>query len=287
MRDITIAALDGEPLAATLFEPEGAVRSAVIMSPATGTPRGFYRAFCAHLAENGSAVVTYDYRGTGQAPERLRASKARMRDWGERDFAGIIAWMRARYSDVPLNAVGHSFGGHALLMTPSNVEIARAVTVASQAGYWRLFRGVERYRIFVFVKAIMPVLTKLFGYFPGSRVAFGLDLAPGVLYEWSRWCTSPGYFYDDPSMEKVLSNAATFTAPTRMIGLTDDTWATPRAIDALQVGFTATPVDRVEIDPASEGLDEIGHIGFFRARNAACWRYATDFLALGAEVSLT
>jgi predicted alpha/beta hydrolase len=77
-----------------------------------------------------------------------------------------------------------------------------------------------------------------------------------------------------------LGNAKTFTAPTRMIGLSDDPWATPRAIDALQAGFVATPVDRVEIQPASVGLREIGHMGFFRARNEACWHFVTDFLAM-------
>ena len=283
-RDCTIEALDGEPLPATLYEPEGVARVAMIVSPATGTPRGFYRAFCAHLAQRGAAVVAYDYRGTTQSPGILRRSKARMRDWGERDFPGVIRWMRERYPGVELHAVGHSVGGHVLLMAENNGEIARAVIVASQSGYWRLYRGFERYRVFAFVKAVMPLLTRVLGYFPGRRIAFGLDLAPGVLYEWSRWCTAPGYFFDDASMTS-LGNAKTFTAPTRMIGLRDDPWATPRAIDALQVGFTANPVDRVEIDPRHEGLRDIGHMGFFRAHNAACWRYVTEFLALGGSAA--
>lgn len=280
--DCTIPSLDGQPLDATLFEPEGVARAAVIVSPATGTPRGFYRAFCAYLAERGAVVVTYDYRGTAQPPNVLRRSPARMRDWGERDFPGVIAWMRERYPELELQTVGHSVGGHVLLMAANNAEIARSVTVASQSGYWRLYRGFERYRVFAFVKAIMPLLTRLLGYFPGRRVAFGLDLAPGVLYEWSRWCTSPGYFFDDTTLTS-LSNARTYRAPTRMIGLSDDPWATRRAIDALQVGFVATPVDRVEIVPEREGLREIGHMGFFRARNAAVWRYVTEFLSIGGS----
>jgi predicted alpha/beta hydrolase len=190
MTEMTITATDGEELAATLFEPPGVAKTAVIVSPATATPRGFYRAFCAHLAERGAAVVTYDYRGTAQSPETLRHSAARMRDWGERDFPSVIAWMRDRFPNAELHAVGHSVGGHVLLMAANNAEISRAVTVASQSGYWRLYRGFERYRVFAFVKAIMPILTRVLGYFPGSRVAFGIDLAPGVLYEWSSWCTS-------------------------------------------------------------------------------------------------
>lgn len=284
-RDLRIPALDGEWLDATLYEAEGEPRAAAIVSPATGTPRGFYRAFCEHLSAMGIATVSYDYRGTGRTPDELRASKARMRDWGERDFPGIIEWMASRYPQLDLNAIGHSVGGHVLLLAPNGSRIARAALVATQSGYWRLYRGIERFRVFAFMKAIMPLLTRINGYFPGSRVAFGMDLAPGVLYEWSAWCRAPGYFFDDPTLAS-LANAKHYVAPTRMIGLRDDPWGTPRALDAMQAGFIAAPVERVEIDPAREGLAGIGHIGFFRASNARCWHYVTDALSVGSTIAV-
>jgi predicted alpha/beta hydrolase len=158
----------------------------------------------------------------------------------------------------------------------------------SESGYWRFYRGGEQYRVYAFVKIVMPLLTRIFGYFPGRHVAFGTDLAPHVLYEWSTWCTSPGYFGDDPSMRPVLEHARTLAAPTLMIGLADDPWATPRAIDALQVWYAHAPVTRLEIDPRAEGMPPVGHIDFFRSRNRALWERATGFLGLhareGAEV---
>jgi predicted alpha/beta hydrolase len=274
-----ITARDGRVLPATWWEPP-APRAVTIVSPATGTPRGFYRAFCEYLASCGSAVVTYDYRGTFEPVAELRASSARMRDWGELDFAGAIETARRRFPHLPLYTVGHSVGGHVLLMTDLNREVARGVTVASQSGYWRLYRPPENYRVYAFVKVIMPVLTAMCGYFPGTRVSFGTNLAPGVLYEWSRWCTSPRYFGDDPSMRDVLAHAATLTAPTLMIGLTDDPWATRRAIDALQVFFTHAPVQRLEIDAHAEGLPPVGHIDFFRSRNRMLWERVGAFLDL-------
>jgi predicted alpha/beta hydrolase len=278
--DFVLPARDGYALPATLFEPERP-RAAAIVSSATATPRGFYRAFAEHLAQYGAAVITYDYRGTFEPHAQLRRSAARMRDWGELDFAGAVEWMSARYPDVPLYAIGHSVGGHVLLMTPSAGKIARAVLVASQSGYWRFYRGFESLRVYAFVKAIMPLLTRSFGFFPGRRFVFGTDLAPGVLYEWSRWCTSPGYFFDDPSMASVLRHAATYTAPTLTIGLSDDPWATPRAIEALGPGFTAAPLERIELEPRSLGLGPVGHMGFFRSANgAALWPYAVDALGL-------
>jgi predicted alpha/beta hydrolase len=267
VQELNVAALDGFELPSTLFEPEDVPIAAAIVSPATATPRGYYHSFCRYLAANGIAAITYDYRGTFESPRDLRNSRARMRDWGEQDFPGVVEWMKARYPQLPLYAVGHSVGGHVLLMAPNSSKISRAVTVASQSGFWRLYRGFEKYRVFAFVKAIMPALTRLFGFFPGKRVVFGANLAPGVLYEWSRWCTSPHYFFDDSSMHS-LENARGFTAPTLMIGLADDPWATPRAIDAIVPGFTSAKISRREIDPSEAGARTIGHMGFFRKEHA-------------------
>ena len=40
--------------------------------------------------------------------------KATMSDWAALDAAAAVAWMRERYKTLPLNYVGHSFGGQAL-----------------------------------------------------------------------------------------------------------------------------------------------------------------------------
>lgn len=282
--ELEIGASDGYGLPATLWEP-AKPRSVVIVSPATATPRGFYRAFCEYLASLGAAVVCYDYRGTFEAPALLRASQARMRDWGERDFAGVAAWAAARYPLLPIDAVGHSVGGHVLLMTPEAARIRSAVCVASQSGYWRLYRGVERYRVFAFVTTIMPLLTRLYGYFPGERTIFGTNLAPGVLYEWRRWCRSPRYFFADRTMERVLANGERLRGDVVMLGMTDDPWATPRAIGALVPGFPNARVARLEIDPSHYGLEAVGHMGFFRSKHAALWPIAARALQLASTPS--
>ncbi|HEY5340104.1 MAG TPA: alpha/beta fold hydrolase [Candidatus Aquilonibacter sp.] len=279
-RAIAIPARDGLPLPATLVESEFPSGAVVIVSPATATPRGFYHAFCRYLAQLGATAITYDYRGTFEEPRELGRSTARMRDWGELDFAGVVDWASKRYPGAPLHTVGHSVGGHVLLMAPNADRVTRAVNVASQSGYWRLYRGVERYRVYAFVKAIMPAITRTYGYFPGARLVFGTNLAPGVLYQWSRWCVCPNYFFDDPCMADLLGNAARFTAPTLMIGLADDPWATPQAIDAMEHWFSGAHVTRREIDPRVLGVAPIGHMGFFRSANASLWPAVTDALEL-------
>jgi len=68
--DITVPAMDGYPLAATLFLPRGAKRQAVLINSATAVPRKLYRGFAGYLAGRGCAVLTYDYRGIGGSRQK-------------------------------------------------------------------------------------------------------------------------------------------------------------------------------------------------------------------------
>ncbi len=136
--DITFPAADGYLLGATLFLPRGAKRHAVLINSATAVPRKIYRGFAGYLARRGCAVLTYDYRGTGDSrqkalvgynqPKSLVGFKASMSDWAALDVTAAVAWMRERYHSLPLNYVGHSFGGQALgLLRQQHRGLARAV----------------------------------------------------------------------------------------------------------------------------------------------------------------
>lgn len=65
----------------------------------------------------------------------------------------------------------------------------------------------------------------------------------------------------------------------RAIGLSDDTWATPAAIDLLMTGFTGTQPERKQVDPRDVGAARIGHFGFFRPEHRdTLWRDAAEWL---------
>ena len=276
--DLTIPALDGRPLQATLFAPE-APRQIVIVGSATAVPRGFYRAIATYLAQRGAAVLTYDYRGSGEPPEVLKTSDARMRDWGQLDFPGAIAWAKNQYPALPLHVLGHSHGGHALLLAHNNDLIDRAVTVATQLGYWRLCAPGERYRVWLLLNVFAPAVMALSGYVPGSRLGLGEDLAKGVMREWRQWCNSPNYFFDDPTMAPALECARTLRAPTLVTGVADDLWGTVGAVDAY--ASHVPNVQRLTIEPGAYGLGNVGHFGFFRAANgSALWPLVTQYFGL-------
>jgi predicted alpha/beta hydrolase len=279
-----IMARDGFRLAATLFLPSGPPRRAVMVSSATAVPRRIYRSFAAYLAQNGFLALTYDYRGIGESrPRSLRGFHARMRDWATLDVAGIVDHVRRQWPHLSLCSVGHSFGGQAIGLIPNNQEIDRALLVASQSGYWRFYKSrLEQLRVWTMFRIVVPPVAHTIGYVPGSKLGVGEDLPNGVFFEWSRWCMQPDFFFDDPTLEET-ANFSRFKGPLRAIGIDDDPWATPCAIDALTTHFTGTAPERQQIAPKSVGVDRIGHFGYFRPQHretlwpaAAHWLGAND-----------
>ncbi len=203
--DITLPATDGYPLSATLFLPRGAKRHAVLINSATAVHRKLYRGFAGYLARRGCAVLTYDYRGTGDSrqqaltgynqPKSLVGFKASMSDWAAQDVTAAVSWMRERYHDMPFAYIGHSFGGQALGLLSNNTEISRALLIAAQAGYWKLMTSPERYRVYAMLNFIGLPLTRALGYMPG-KAGLGMDLPKEAFLQWVGWVMSPRYLFE-------------------------------------------------------------------------------------------
>ncbi len=285
--DITFPAIDGYSLGASLYLPRGAKRNAVLINSATAVPRKIYKGFARYLASRGCAVLTYDYRGTGGSrqkslvgydqPRSLVGFKVSMSEWAARDVTAAVAWMRERYGNLPLNYVGHSFGGQALGLLPNNTEVSRALLIAAQAGYWKLMTSPERYRVYVMLNFVGTPLTRLIGYAPGWS-GIGEDLPKGVFLQWVRWVMSKRYMFDDPELP-ALANFANYRGALRALRISDDPWATQPAVKLLCSGFTSAKPDIATITPADAGVASIGHFGFFRPEHRdTLWRGAAEWL---------
>jgi predicted alpha/beta hydrolase len=277
---VFITTADGGTIAALLY-PAEAPRATVLLHPATAVTQGYYEQFARWLAGLGLNVLTYDYRGTGasRAPGGLRACRVTMSGWMIDDVGAVTRWAARRFAGLPLLAVGHSVGGHAIALSDETTCLRAAVLVASHAGTSRLIRGArERLRVRFVMRMLAPLLCALFGYMPGRRIGLGEDLPASVMRQWSRWTALPRYFFDDPWME-AEARMARQRLPLLVLGFDDDPWANPDAIGMLVAPLANAPVERRQIAARDAGVPAIGHMGFFRKRCAAVlWPQVGDWL---------
>jgi predicted alpha/beta hydrolase len=256
-RHLRIPALDGFPLAATVFESAAPAPRAVLIVPATGVVRRIYADYARHLAESGLIAVTWDWRGTGESrPASLRGFDATMSMWGHDDLGGVIRWANANLS-ANVSAVAHSFGGQALGLAPNSRELQRIVTVGCQIGYWRLWPAPLRYKYALLWYLVMPVVVRLAGRFPSRFFGLGEDLPKGVALEWASWCRSPEYL-------GAWQGHRAMDAPLLAVCFSDDIYAPRPAFEALHARY-GSPVKVLRwISPVEVGRDYVGHFGFFR-----------------------
>jgi len=201
-----------------------------------------------------------------------------MRDWAALDLVAAVDFA-VREAGGPLLYVGHSFGGQALGLLPNNQKVARALFIAAQVGYWRLFPPPENWRVWFMLNVAGPLVAQLFGYVPG-RIGIGEDLPKGVFLEWASWCMKPNYLFDDETLDarKYFSN---YRGALCGIGMADDSWAPPVAIEKLLAGYTGTQPEHVTIVPADIGETKIGHFGYFRQQaGEKLWPAAADWLSV-------
>lgn len=270
----TIVAADGYKLAASFFDA-GNTDTVVLINSATAVPRRFYQRFATFIQRHGWHAVTYDYRGIGESrPNSLRGFDASMRDWAFLDMAAAVSWIMQDLAPARLFTVGHSVGGQMLGMIDNAHCIDAMVGISAQSGYWAVQGGREPVKVRVIVTVLIPLLARLFGYFPWSLVARGEDLPKGVALEWARWCRNPNYLLDDKSLP--LERYESFDAPVLAYSIDDDDWGTRRAVDDMMRAYIN--VTRRHIGPTEYGLDRLQHMGFFRDGAQPIWREAIEWL---------
>ena len=266
--EITLTAADGYSIGAVTF---GTAGKPVLIMPATGVPQSYYARFAAYLAERGFSVLTFDYRGIGRSRNGdLRKMAARMRDWALLDAAAAL-----RHLASEVLVVGHSFGGQALGLLEAG-RIRGALLVGSQSGYWGNWPPLGRLWMWPTTHLALDGATRLFGYFPGSRLGFGEDLPPGVATEWAAWCRHPTYLVGALGAEDAYARVH---APLRAYAMTDDAFAPLPAVEALGRLYPNSRWETRRVAPRELGVDSIGHFGFFRDRfRDSLWRESADWL---------
>ena len=254
----------GTHIAVRCYEPSGAPRASIVIGGAMGVRQSFYEPFAHWLAQQGLAVWTFDYRGSGDslngAP--LRSVKADLFDWA-RDYEAVIDAAKAALPAQPLYLLGHSLGAQlpGFLKKPEQVD--GLVSIAAGSGYWRENAPKLRRSILYFWFVLVPLATRIWGYFPGRKLRKVGDLPRGVILQWRKWCLNPRYSVGAEG-EAAAQSYARVRFPVLALSMTDDELMTLAGTRSLVSFYKAAPTAVERIAPADVHARRIGHFGFFR-----------------------
>lgn len=260
-------------------------RNVVIIAPATSVKAEYYHRFAGFLFENGSDVVTFDYRGIGASrPPDMRAVEASYVDWGRRDLEAVLRYVAEHYPGQPIDVVAHSIGGFAVGLAPSSHLVRRVLTVGAQFAYWKDYAPHKRLQMVLRWHLFMPIVARLVGYFPGRRLGWIEDTPLGIVRQWSTfhrnfekkpWKSRPS----DPSIPKLFE---LFRGDTLAISIADDEWGTRPAILRLLTMYKSARKYHLHLDPADIGESEIGHFAYFNRKFAdSLWPLAQQWINTG------
>jgi predicted alpha/beta hydrolase len=270
----TAAAGDGHPLAITRFTPAGEAWGTVLIAGAMGVRQDFYAPLASWLASQGLHALTFDYRGMGWSRSGgLRGFQTDISKWIEQDADAMLREAAGVARGKPLFLLGHSLGGQIFAVLPGAERVAACVTVTAGSGYYRFNdRMPAQVRFFWF--GAVPILTALFGYFPGKPLKMVGDLPGGVARQWRRWCVHPEYLLaEGPSWREAFQRVR---APILAWSFEDDAIVTRKAIDSLHGFYRDAPVERRHVVPVGKRM---GHFGFFAPSSLeGAWRETLAWL---------
>ncbi len=283
MRAEVIQASDGARLMARIYEPDSPSQGSVVIGGAMGVRQDYYAAFAQWLAGQGWRVTTFDYRGSGDSvPDtphgRLRGFKADLHDW-TRDYETVIDHAHAAQPDQPLYLLGHSLGAQLPGLIGNQHKVSGLLSVAAGSGYWRENAPQLKRIVPCFWFFIVPLATRLCGYFPGRRLKMVGDLPAGVMLQWRKWCLNPRYSVGAEG-EAARQRYANATFPVLALSITDDELMTLRGTHSLINLYENAPREVQCVAPNDLSVRRIGHFGPFRREHEALlWPRMGQWLA--------
>lgn len=260
---VQIAATDGYPLSAALFEPDLPNGKTIVIASAMGVLQQYYYSIGEYLRQQGFRFITFDYRGIGlSAPQTLKGFDATLHHWGDSDLEGVLQYVKHQHPTNELQFMSHSVGGQIFGLAPSSTDVKRVAMVASQSGYWNLWPASGKLGMWAVSHLFIPTATQLAGYLPTKKLDLFENVPKGVANQWARWIRNPDYMFVDEHYN--LGGYTKVNAPMRLISFSDDSYAPPATVDWLASRYTGAPIERIDYHPSDFGLKEIGHFAYFK-----------------------
>lgn len=279
---IEVMTTDGMRLSAHLYGISG---EPILLAGGLGIPQKYYSRFSTWLSQKGYLVMTFDLRGmhesrTTSGPQSIRHVQTDFLMWARLDFRACVEWLAKHTDQEQVTLIGHSLGMQHLLWSDEKTQtsVKRCIAVTSGTGFWKDWAPTSRRMAPLLFNLLIPVLTRLFGYFPGARLGMVGDLPKGVALQWVKWCCNPQFAIGAEGHE-LLNHCLTVRCPIDAYAFIDDKAISEKCV---RQQLELTPKSRTQLrvlNPMVFGMNSIGHVGAFgKQATEALWHEITQSL---------
>ncbi len=284
-KEISFIAEDGFKLNGAVFSAIGSSDNSnrvLIIGSAFGVPYQYYKHIAGFLAEQGMAVLVFDYRGISHSKHgNMATNRILMQHWGQLDLEAAIQFVQSEYQPKNISYLGHSAGGQIIGLAPSSHAFDKIIIAASGVGAWRLWPGVQKYALAAIWYLVFPVVMAFqFGDFFKSRFLGPIPVPKTAVKQWLTWARSREYLFS-PEHGLELSGYKRIDADILGITISDDWYAPKEARDGLLKHYPNANKEVLNISPKSLERKSIGHFGLFKKKQEikdGIWQPIVNFL---------
>lgn len=246
-----------------VYEPEGPAKALFLYLPALGVRARFYRRLAEGLAAEGIAVALMEQRGHGDSPYRPnRETDFGYRDYLEEDIPTVRTYLAGRFPDLQLYMGGHSLGCHMSNITAALYPegLRGLIHMACVFPHVGLYSGWAAFRLRILLGIMIPV-SRVLGYYPGSKLGFGATEFIQGMRDWKEWAAKGTYdFGAYVGLEDKMKN---FKGPFLSIEVEDDSFASPAATAKPRDVMAGATLTTKYITSKEQG-SHIGHFDWAR-----------------------
>ena len=276
--NLTITCADSYSLTARFYPAKQSTdRLPILVCPATGITQSFYHHFIEWLAQQGSDVLVFDFRGIGDSLHGpIRQSTASIQDWGQLDIPAAIETLLNKTGKEQVILLGHSAGGQLLGIVSNYKKVAQVIAISGSTGHVKGLKGRTKRMAPVMFNMIFPISSLVKGYGATKFLGMGENLPKNVAKQWAEFCSKPGYVMNAIGKTIFEDYHNEIQCPITVYWSSDDEIATEANVKDLLRLYPEAPTEMIELKPKDTGHKAIGHMLMFRKSHQNLWPMMTQ-----------
>ena len=278
---------DGFELSLHITEPVKP-KAIVLIGNALGVSQFYYFNIAKYLTNEGFAVITHEYRGTGKSYSGVlkRDFDAGFIRLGA-DFNEILNFTKSNFPQLPICLLGHSLGGIIPLFAENINLVLSSFFVGVQSAYYKDFGFTKAGKILTASvwHLLVPFISSLYGFFPGKTLGFRMQNIPLRLIKDVQKRRNFVDVFDYLDSIKVKSYHEHFKCELMAVTVNDDPICTPKAMMRLLDDIGNFNSQSKVLDVRESG--SVGHCGFFKKKHEAnLWPQVNDWFSKAIDPQL-